>query len=231
MTATRSRSTPTTRPRHEPPAARPRGGHRRRRSPSCWRSWRSPSRCPPRTPDPHDVPIGAAGPPAASGQVAEMLEQNAPGAFAVTYYPERGRAAGRDPATATSTAASRFGPDRASRHPAHRHRRQPGCRAAAHPDRRRVSRQQTGCRCTPRTSPRRAPTTRAAPAWPRRRCRITLAGILPAIALVLVLPAEVWTRLRRRDRLRRRRRRHDRRAAALRVRVRSTRTSGASPAG
>ena len=27
------------------------------------------------------------------------------------------------------------------------------------------------CRCTPRTSPRRPPTTRAAPAWQRRRCR------------------------------------------------------------
>ncbi|MCV7278266.1 ABC transporter permease [Mycolicibacterium flavescens] len=34
-----------------------------------------------------DVPIGAAGPHAASGQIAAMLEQQAPGAFAVTYYP------------------------------------------------------------------------------------------------------------------------------------------------
>ena len=36
---------------------------------------------------PHDVPIGVAGPQAASGQVAGLLEQHAPGAFAVTYYP------------------------------------------------------------------------------------------------------------------------------------------------
>jgi len=36
---------------------------------------------------PHDVPIGAVGPPAVSGQVADMLERNAPGAFALTIYP------------------------------------------------------------------------------------------------------------------------------------------------
>ena len=36
---------------------------------------------------PHDVPVGAAGPQAASGQVADMLEQHSPGAFAITYYP------------------------------------------------------------------------------------------------------------------------------------------------
>jgi hypothetical protein len=34
---------------------------------------------------PHDVPIGLAGPQVASGQFAGMLEQNAPGGFAVTY--------------------------------------------------------------------------------------------------------------------------------------------------
>ena len=43
---------------------------------------------------PNDVPIGAAGPQAASGQVAQVLEQHAPGAFAITYYP--GEAALRD---------------------------------------------------------------------------------------------------------------------------------------
>ncbi|MGE2833041.1 ABC transporter permease [Mycobacterium sp. SMC-4] len=36
---------------------------------------------------PHDVPIGAAGPQAAGGQVAQMLEQKAPGAFALSYFP------------------------------------------------------------------------------------------------------------------------------------------------
>src|SRR5258705_9938405 len=43
---------------------------------------------------PHDVPIGAAGPQAAGGQVADIIEQHAPGAFAITYYP--GEAALRD---------------------------------------------------------------------------------------------------------------------------------------
>ena len=43
---------------------------------------------------PHDIPIGAAGPMAASGQVANILEQHAPGVFAITYYP--GEAALRD---------------------------------------------------------------------------------------------------------------------------------------
>src|SRR4029079_8505183 len=43
---------------------------------------------------PHDIPIGAAGPTAASGQLADMLEQHAPGAFTITYYP--GGAALRD---------------------------------------------------------------------------------------------------------------------------------------
>lgn len=43
---------------------------------------------------PHQVPIGIAGPQAAGGQVTAVLEQNAPGAFAVTYYP--GAAALRD---------------------------------------------------------------------------------------------------------------------------------------
>src|SRR5262245_56171437 len=43
---------------------------------------------------PHHIPVGAAGPTAASGQVADILEQHAPGAFAITYYP--GEAALRD---------------------------------------------------------------------------------------------------------------------------------------
>src|SRR4051794_8442618 len=43
---------------------------------------------------PHDVPIGAAGPQAANGQVADLLERHAPGSFALTYYP--GEAALRD---------------------------------------------------------------------------------------------------------------------------------------
>jgi len=36
---------------------------------------------------PHDIPIGAVGQPAASGRVADLLERNMPGAFALTVYP------------------------------------------------------------------------------------------------------------------------------------------------
>ena len=36
---------------------------------------------------PHDVPIGVAGPQAAQGHVATILDKQAPGAFAITYYP------------------------------------------------------------------------------------------------------------------------------------------------
>lgn len=56
---------------------------------------------------PHDVPIGVAGPQAANGQVAAMLEQRAPGAFAVTYYPGKSNCA-TPSATARSTAACRW---------------------------------------------------------------------------------------------------------------------------
>jgi hypothetical protein len=37
---------------------------------------------------PQDVPIGAVGPTAASGQVADLLDREAPGAFKVTVYPD-----------------------------------------------------------------------------------------------------------------------------------------------
>src|ERR1044072_5196446 len=40
---------------------------------------------------PHDVPIGVAGPQAASGQVSAALGKPAPGAFAITYYPGEAR--------------------------------------------------------------------------------------------------------------------------------------------
>ena len=83
---------------------------------------------------PHDVPIGAAGPQAASGQVADMLEQHAPGAFAITYYP--GEAALRDAIRNRDVYGGiSLRPRRPQ--PADRHRRQPDRRAAADPDRQR----------------------------------------------------------------------------------------------
>lgn len=36
---------------------------------------------------PHDVPIGAAGPQAAGGRIGAVLDEKMPGAFVVTYYP------------------------------------------------------------------------------------------------------------------------------------------------
>ena len=83
---------------------------------------------------PHDVPIGAAGPQAASGRIADMLEQHAPGAFDDHLLPGRGGTAGGDPQ-----------PGRLRRHlirprrtgAAGRHGRQPDGRADADPGRQR----------------------------------------------------------------------------------------------
>ena len=139
---------------------------------------------------PHDVPIGAAGPQAASGQVADMLEQNAPGAFEITYYP--GEAALRDairnrdvyggislrPDGRTLLIATGASPTVAQL------LNQVGNGIAQH----------AGVAAAHR---RRGPATAddprgaglAASALP-----ITLAGLLPAVALVLMLRREVWTR-------------------------------------
>ncbi|MGE2715476.1 ABC transporter permease [Mycolicibacterium litorale] len=139
---------------------------------------------------PHDVPIGVAGPQAANGQVAGMLEQRAPGAFAVTYYPgeDQLRDAIRDrqvygglsvgPDGRTLLIASGASPAVAQI------LTQLGTGMAA----------QTGSAPViedvaplPAADPRG--TGLAASALP-----ITLAGILPAIALVLALRREIWTR-------------------------------------
>ena len=139
---------------------------------------------------PHEVPIGAAGPQAASGQIEAILERQAPGAFAVTYYP--GEAALRDairnrdvyggfsfgqdgPAVLVATGGSPMVAQMLT---------QIGTGIS----------QQTG---VPMRSEDLAPPTTddprgvglAASALP-----ITLAGMLPAIALVLMFKREVWTR-------------------------------------
>ncbi|BBY18076.1 ABC transporter permease [Mycolicibacterium litorale] len=140
---------------------------------------------------PHDVPIGIAGPQAANGQVAAMLDQRAPGAFAITYYPgaDALRDAIRDrqvygglslgPDGRTLLIASGASPAVAQV------LTQLGTGMAA----------QTGSAPViedvaplPTSDPRG--TGLAASALP-----ITLAGILPAVALVLALRREVWTRL------------------------------------
>ena len=140
---------------------------------------------------PHDVPIGAAGPQAASGQVADMLDQHAPGAFDVTYYPSEdalrdairnrdvygGFAVGPEGrklliATGASPAVAQL-------------LTQVGNGIAQH-----AGVQLTTEDVAPPTKDDPRGAGLAAAALP-----ITLAGLLPAIALVLVLRREVWTRL------------------------------------
>ena len=139
---------------------------------------------------PHNIPIGAAGPTAASGQVADMLEQHAPGAFAITYYP--GEAALRDAIRNRDVYGGiSFGPDGRSLLIATggspmvaQMLTQMGNGIA----------QQVG---VPLRTEDLAPPTAddprgaglAASALP-----ITLAGLLPGVALVLFLKREVWTR-------------------------------------
>ncbi|MDZ4266904.1 MAG: ABC transporter permease [Mycobacterium sp.] len=142
---------------------------------------------------PHEVPIGAAGPTAAGGQVTGMLEQKAPGAFAVTYYPGQDALAdairhrvvyggivlpsqpGRQ---ATLLIASGGSPAVAQLL---------GQLGNEISQRTGTPVQTQDLAPLPARDPRGAGL--AASALP-----ITLAGILPAIALVLALRREVWTR-------------------------------------
>ncbi|KUI12915.1 hypothetical protein AU193_03975 [Mycobacterium sp. GA-1285] len=139
---------------------------------------------------PHDVPIGAAGPQAASGQLAATMEQHAPGAFSVTYYPSAdalreaisardvygGIALGPDgPTLMIATGGSPMIAQMLT---------QIGSGIA----------QKTGTQLqvedlAPPTADDPRGAGLAASALP-----ITLAGLLPAIALMLALKREVWTR-------------------------------------
>jgi hypothetical protein len=139
---------------------------------------------------PHHVPIGAAGPQAASGQVADLLEHNAPGAFAITYYP--GEAALRDAIRNRDVYGGiSFGPDGRTLLIA------TGASPAVAQLLTQVSTgiaQHAGAQLeTEDVAPPTADDPRgaglAASALP-----ITLAGLLPAMALVLLLRREVWTR-------------------------------------
>ena len=140
---------------------------------------------------PHDIPIGAAGPQAASGQVADILEQHAPGAFALTYYP--GEAALRDAIRNRDVyGGMSFRPDGRSLLIATggspvvaQMLTQIGNGVA----------QQAGVPLhtedlVPPTADDPRGAGLAASALP-----ITLAGLLPAVALVLLVRREVWTRL------------------------------------
>lgn len=138
---------------------------------------------------PHDLPIGAAGPQAASGQVAAMLDQKAPGAFAVTYYP--GADALADAIRHREVYGGLVLPSQPDQQPALL------IATGASPAVAQLLTQIAGQTPTPlRIDDLAPPTTRdprgagiAASALP-----ITLAGLLPAIALVLLLPTEHGTR-------------------------------------
>jgi hypothetical protein len=140
---------------------------------------------------PHDVPIGVVGPPAVTSQVTDRIEHANPGAFAVTTFADENalRSAIRDREVYGGFS---FGPnDRAlliatgGSPMVAQMLTQIGNGIA----------QQTGMPLrTEDLAPPTADDPRgaglAASALP-----ITLAGLLPAIALVLVLKREVWTRL------------------------------------
>ncbi|MGV0746211.1 ABC transporter permease [Mycolicibacterium sp. XJ870] len=140
---------------------------------------------------PHDVPIGVAGPQAATSQIAERLEQQAPGAFAVTFYP--GEQALRDAILNRNVYGGiALGPDRPALLTA------TGASPAVAQLLNQIGSglaQQSGAPL--RTEDLAPPAEKdprgaglAASALP-----ITLAGILPAILLTLALKREVWTRL------------------------------------
>jgi hypothetical protein len=149
---------------------------------------------------PHDVPIGAAGPQAASGQVADMIEQHAPGAFAITYYP--GQAALRDAIRNRDVYGGiSFGAGADATGQEAREGRALLIATGGSPMVAQMLTQigngiaqQVG---VPLRTEDLAPPTAddprgaglAASALP-----ITLAGLLPAVALVLLLKREVWTR-------------------------------------
>ena len=142
---------------------------------------------------PHHVPIGAAGPTAAGGQITQLIDQNAPGAFTVTYYPSEAALADairhRDVYGGIALPSEQGGPATlliASG----------GSPAVAQ------LLTQLGNEMSHRTGiPLR--TADLAPSPPRdprgaglaaSALPITLAGVVPAIALVLALRREVWTR-------------------------------------
>jgi hypothetical protein len=139
---------------------------------------------------PHAVPIGAAGPQSASGEVAATLQKQAPGAFTITYYP--GEEALRDAIRNRDVYGGiAFGPDGPRLLTA-----TGGSPMVAQM----LTQMANGIAAktgVPLATEDLAPPTvqdprgagLAASALP-----ITLAGLLPAVALVLALKREVWTR-------------------------------------
>lgn len=139
---------------------------------------------------PHAVPIGAAGPQAASGQVAAVLQKQAPGAFAITYYP--GETALRDAIENRDVYGGiALGPDG---------RRLLIATGASPMVAQLLTQIGNGIAAQAGTALEiedLAPPTKDDPrgvGLTASALPITLAGLLPAIALMLVLKREVWTR-------------------------------------
>jgi hypothetical protein len=139
---------------------------------------------------PHHIPVGAAGPTAASGRVADMLEQHAPGAFAITYYP--GEAALRDAIRNRDVYGGiSFGPDGRSLLIA------TGGSPMVAQMLTQIGNGIAQQARVPLHTEDLAPPTAADPrgaGLAASALPITLAGLLPAVALVLLLRREVWTR-------------------------------------
>jgi hypothetical protein len=140
---------------------------------------------------PDDVPIGAAGPQVANGQVAELLEQHTPGAFAITYYP--GEAALRDAIHDRHVYGGiSFGPDG----------RELLVATGASPTVAQLLTQLGSGIALQTGAPLRTEDVAPPPAGDPRgtglaaaALPITLAGFLPAVALTLLVRRDVWTRV------------------------------------
>src|SRR5437899_3317652 len=139
---------------------------------------------------PHEVPIGISGPQAANGQFAGMLEQKSPGSFAVTYYPGEAalRTAIRNRDVYGGIAIAPQGPTlllaTGGSPMVAQMLTQVGSGIAQHTG---MPMQTVDLAPLPQDDPRG--TGLAASALP-----LALAGILPAVILVLVFPSQVWLR-------------------------------------
>lgn len=139
---------------------------------------------------PHDVPIGAVGPLAVTGQVADVLERNAPGAFAVTIYPNDAelRTAIRDRDVYGGLSFGQGGPTLLTA-------------TGGGPAVAQLLTQVGNGMAQQAGAPLRTEDLAPPPAGDQRgsglaaaALPVTLAGLLPAIVLTLVIPLTVWAR-------------------------------------
>jgi hypothetical protein len=139
---------------------------------------------------PHDVPIGTVGPQAVTGQMADVLQRTAPGAFAVTIYPNEAelRTAIRDREVYGGLSFGQQGPTLLTATGA-----SPAVAQLLSQVGNGIARQVGAPLHTEDLAPPPAGDQRgtglAAAALP-----VTLAGLLPVIVLTLMIPLGVWAR-------------------------------------